>query len=129
VRVVECNRDVLGAILGGAIGAAVGSRIGDRGDRVITTVGGAVIGAVVGGAIGRSMDEADQACAAQALEYAHFRQAVHWKNPSRGTSYTITPIGNGGECRNYVLKTGGRKAVEHAGRACRQKNGAWVFVS
>lgn len=130
VRVVECNRDVLGAIIGGAIGAAVGSRVGDREDRVITTVGGAVIGAVVGGAIGRSMDDADQACAAQALEYGHFRQAVRWKNPARGTSHTITPMGNGGECRNYVLKTvGGGKALEQAGRACRQRNGAWVVVS
>jgi surface antigen len=129
VRVVECNRDVLGAILGGAVGAAVGSRIGDRDDRVIATVGGAVIGAVVGGAIGRSMDEADQACAAQALEYGHGRQAVAWKS-ARGAQYTITPTGSRKNCRDYVLThhQGGRP-VEQAGRACRRKDGAWVFVT
>jgi surface antigen len=129
VRVVECNRDVLGAILGGAIGAAVGSRIGDRDDRVITTVGGAVIGAVVGGAIGRSMDDADQACAAQSLEYGHGRQTVAWKS-ARGAHYTMTPTGSDRNCRNYVLKTSeGGRPVEQAGRACRRKDGAWVFVS
>lgn len=134
-QTIECNREVLGAILGGAIGAGVGSRVGDRDTRAITTVGGAVIGAVVGGAIGRSMDEADQACAAQALEYAQLRQSVTWKNPARAASYSITSTelvrsDRGAECRKYVLRanTGGRQQ-NHMATACRQSNGAWNLVS
>lgn len=133
---IECNREVLGAVIGGAIGAVIGSEIGEnRRERRVTTVGGAVIGAVVGGAVGRSMDEADQACAAQALEYAGLKQAVTWDNPGRGTSYTITPTetlrsDNGGECRRYVLgKTSGGALQNSRGTACRQADGSWVLVN
>ena len=131
-RRIVCNREVLGSIIGGAIGATVGSRAGDRQDRVITTVGGAVIGAVIGGAIGRSMDEADHACASQALEYAHLNQAVAWDNPARGTSYVVTPIEidrttQGAECRKYVMRTvSGGSQQEQTGRACRRNDGSWA---
>src|SRR6185503_18663064 len=114
-RSIECNREVIGAVLGGAAGAAVGSKIGSKAgagdDRFITTVGGAVIGAVVGGAIGKSMDDADQACAAQAMEYANFKQSVKWHNPQRGAYYTMTPVGlvpasgKSVECRRYSVLT------------------------
>lgn len=133
-RKISCNREVIGAILGGAIGATVGSRVGDGQDRRVMTVGGAVIGAVVGGAIGRSMDEADQACAAQALEYAGLKQSVVWDNPARGASYAITPTeivrsGQGEECRKYLLQTtAGSQSQKHAGIACRRDNGSWAFV-
>lgn len=127
---VECNREVLGTVLGGAVGAVVGSRVGDRDERVITTVGGAVIGAVIGGAIGRDMDRADQACAAQALEYANLKQTVKWKS-ARGAQYTVTPLGfvpggKGMECRRYIVRAshGGQQENE----ACRQANGTWVIV-
>lgn len=130
-RRVVCNREVLGSIIGGVIGAKVGSQVGDGRDRPVTTIGGAVIGVVVGGAIGRSMDEADQACTAQALEYANLSQSVTWKNAARGTSYVVTPLESvrsdkGAECRRYVLRTisGGREH-EQAGRACRRSNGSW----
>lgn len=133
-RRVACNRDVLGAVIGGAIGAGVGSRVGEGRDRRITTVGGAVIGAVVGGAIGRSMDDADQACAAQALEYAKVKQSVVWENPARGASYSITPTqivrsDKGGECRKYLLQTRASGQLQkHAGTACRHDNGSWKLV-
>jgi surface antigen len=137
-RSIECNREVIGAVLGGAAGAVIGNKIGERGDRderFITTVGGAVIGAVVGGAVGKSMDDADQACAAQALEYANFKQSVRWHNKARGASYTITPVGlvpadGGVECRRYSLLTeaGGRQD-NSGGIACRQRDGSWRLSS
>lgn len=135
-RTIECNREVLGAVIGGAAGAVLGSRIGERDERFITTVGGAVIGAVVGGAIGKSMDDADQACAAQALEYANFSQSVRWHNPARGAWYTMTPVGlvpaegKGQECRRYSMLTeaGGQKQTTQ-GIACRQRDGSWRLRS
>jgi surface antigen len=135
-RSIECNREVIGAVLGGAVGAVVGSRIGEGGDRFITTVGGAVIGAVVGGAVGKSMDDTDQACAAQALESANFKQSVTWQNPQRGASYTITPIGlvpstgKGIECRRYSMLTEqGASKDNSQGTACRQSDGSWRLTS
>jgi surface antigen len=135
-RTIECNREVIGAVLGGAVGAVVGSKVGEGDERFITTVGGAVIGAVVGGAIGKSMDDADQACAAQALEYANFKQSVKWHNRGRGASYTITPVGlvptggKGMECRRYSMLTerGGTKENTQ-GTACRQQDGSWRLSS
>ncbi len=133
---IECNREIIGAVIGGALGAVLGSEAGQgRRERRVTTVGGAIIGAVVGGAVGRSMDEADQACAAQALEYARLQQAVTWENPGRGASYTITPTErltsqNGRECRKYVpgqASVGGRQSS--AGTACRQSDGSWALAS
>jgi len=130
-RRIVCNREVLGSIIGGAIGASVGSKAGDRQNRVITTIGGAVIGAVIGGAIGRSMDDADHACAAQALEYANLNQAVTWDNAARGISYVVTPVeidrsDRGVECRKYNVRTiAGSRQQDHAGRACRRNDGSW----
>jgi surface antigen len=135
-RSIECNREVIGAVLGGAAGAVIGSRIGERDERFITTVGGAVIGAVVGGAIGKSMDDADQACAAQALEYANFKQSVRWHNKARGASYTMTPVGlvpadgKGHECRRYSMLTeAGSQKQTTQGIACRQQDGSWRLRS
>lgn len=131
---IECNREVLGAILGGMVGATVGSRIGDEDTRAITTAGGAVIGAVIGGAVGRTMDQEDQACAAQAMEYAKLQQSVTWSNPANRISYTITPTevvrsSKGGECRRYILRTSASGAQRsQRGTACREKNGAWAVT-
>jgi surface antigen len=133
---IECNREVIGAVLGGAVGAAVGSKVAQGDERIITTVGGAVIGAVVGGTIGKSMDDADQACAAQAMEYANFKQSVKWHNARRSAVYTMRPLGmvpaagKGVECRRYSMLTerGSLKdSVE--GTACRQRDGSWRLSS
>jgi surface antigen len=97
---------------------------------------GAVIGAVVGGAIGKSMEDADHACAAQAMEYAGFKQAVKWRSAQHDTIYTITPVGllppagRGIECRRYSMLTehgSVKDAVQ--GTACRQQDGSWRLSS
>ena len=135
-REIECNREVIDAVLGGAVGAAVGSKAGRSDERVVTTVGGAIIGAVVGGAVGKSMDDADQACAAQAMEYASFKQTVRWHNPERGATYTMTPVGlvpvagRGVECRRYSIQTEhGNMKDATQGTACRQRDGSWRLSS
>ena len=80
------------------------------------------------------MDEADQACAAQALEYAKLEQSVVWDDPERGASYTSTPTqvvrsSRGNECRKYLLQSAvGGRVQKHSGTACRQDNGAWTLV-
>jgi surface antigen len=111
-RRIVCNREVLGSIIGGA-----------------------VIGAVVGGVIGRAMDDADHACAAQALEYANLNQAVAWDNAARGISYVVTPVeidskDKSAECRKYTVRTvtGGRQQ-DQTGRACRRNDGSWAPVN
>lgn len=117
------------------LGASIGSKVGDRGHRDIATVGGAVIGAVIGGSIGRSMDEADHACVAQALEYAELNQAVAWENTVQHASYTVTPVevfrsNRGTECRKYLVRsTIEGKPQTRAGRACRQDDGSWRSVN
>jgi len=134
-REIECNREVIGAVLGGAVGAVVGSKVGKGDERVVTTVGGAIIGSVVGGAVGKSMDDADQACAAQAMEYASFKQSVRWHN-AHCTNYTMTPVGlvpaagRGVECRHYSMlsESGGMKDATQ-GTACRQRDGSWRLSS
>jgi len=134
-REIECNREVIGAVLGGAVGAVVGSKVGKGDERVVTTVGGAIIGSVVGGAVGKSMDDADQACAAQAMEYASFKQTVRWRN-AHGINYTMTPVGlvpaagRGVECRHYSMlsESGGMKEATQ-GTACRQRDGSWRLSS
>ena len=133
---VPYARAALGAVLGGAVGAVVGSKVGKGDERVVTTLGGAVIGAVVGGAVGKSMDDADQACAAQAMEYASFKQSVRWHNPQRGASYTMTPVGlvpvagRGVECRRYsILTEHGSMKEATQGTACRQRDGSWRLSS
>ena len=95
-----------------------------------------VIGAVLGGAVGKSMDDADQACAAQAMEYASFKQSVRWHNPQRGASYTMTPVGlvpvagRGVECRRYsILTEHGSMKEATQGTACRQRDGSWRLSS
>lgn len=130
----SCNRAALGAVLGGVTGGAVGASVGKGGGRDAATVIGAVIGAVVGGSIGRSMDEADQACIGQALEYGEDRRPVSWRNPDDGRSYVVTPTrtyqDEGRYCRDYTTKSvlDGR-TQQVRGTACRMSDGRWQIAN
>ena len=130
----RCNREALGAVLGGVIGGVTGSRIGDRHDRPAATIAGAIIGTLVGRSIGRYMDEVDQYCTGQALEYTPDNQPVEWQNPDAGASYRVVPtrtyqVGDGRYCREYISEAtiGGRKQQVY-GTACRQPDGSWKVV-
>ncbi len=129
--VVQCNRDVVGAVFGGAAGAAVGSRFGKGSGKTAATIAGAILGALIGGNIGRAMDQVDQNCIGQALERAETGRTVVWRNPDNGGDYRVTPNETyqsaGGEyCREYTTTVviGGQTERAH-GRACRQPDGSW----
>jgi len=127
----RCNREKLGAVLGGAIGGAAGSQIGHGNDRTVATIAGAVIGILVGQSIGRHMDEIDQNCTGQTLEYAPDHVPVSWRDPSTGGAYTVTPLRTypapeGRYCREYQMDAiiGSRRQQVY-GTACRQPDGSW----
>ncbi|HMB75919.1 MAG TPA: glycine zipper domain-containing protein [Kiloniellaceae bacterium] len=128
-----CDREVIGAVLGGAAGAAIGSRIGDGDSRTVAIIGGTAIGVLVGGAIGRAMDEADQTCVGQALEYLPDGEDIVW-NDEKTTQYHVTPLATyednrGRFCREFEAVADLRGIEELAkGVACRHDDGAWKVL-
>jgi surface antigen len=86
---------------------------------------------LVGNAIGAKMDEADQECVSNALEYAPDQQRVLWRNPDNGLTYTVIAMqtyrtDRGIYCREYSTTTninGRQQDVPE--RACRQPSGIW----
>ncbi|HYH17723.1 MAG TPA: hypothetical protein VD995_03805 [Azospirillum sp.] len=120
---VACNRDLIGGLIGNQIG---------QGGNTVAPIGGAVIGAIIGGTLGRRMDQADQACVGQSLEYDRTNQAVAWRDPN-GDTYQVTPTRTferqGVQCREYATRAtidGRDRRV--TGTACRDPNGVWRIV-
>ena len=131
----QCNRALIGGLIGAGSGAAIGSQFGKGDGNTAAIIGGTIIGALVGGAIGNAMDEADQYCTGQALEYASDGQTINWNNPNDGQQYQVTPVrtyqSSGGEyCREYTTTaTVGGREQETYGIACRQPDGSWKLRS
>lgn len=126
----RCNREQLGQVLGGLAGAAIGSTAQGR-DRPVAIIGGAILGALIGGQIGHHMDEVDEYCIGQTLEYARAGQTITWNNPDNGAVYKVTPqaavrMPSGQYCREYqtTIMIDGRKRRAY-GKACRQPDGTW----
>ncbi|GIL39903.1 hypothetical protein [Roseiterribacter gracilis] len=94
-----------------------------------STVGGGVLGALISADLGRAMDEADQVCVAQALEYAPDRARIAWAAHD-GEQLTIAPETTfereGGWCRTYraTAESDGRRTTT-LGTACRGPDGLW----
>ncbi|WP_207457923.1 glycine zipper 2TM domain-containing protein [Azospirillum sp. SYSU D00513] len=130
---IACNRDLIGGLLGGAAGGVLGNQFGRGAGNAAATIGGAVIGAIVGGSIGRGMDQADQACVGQALEYGQPNQPIAWRNPEGGW-YQVTPTRgferHGNPCREYVTEASidGRGRQQVTGMACREPDGTWRIL-
>ena len=127
-----CHRDLVGAAIGGAAGGLIGSNIGKSSGRTVATIGGVLVGAFVGGAIGRSMDEADQACVGQVLQYTPDQQTVVWQGPNQ-QGYWVTPMrsysAGGRYCREYVSRSTYNGQVQVVtSHACRGNDGAWAIV-
>lgn len=127
-----CNRENLGGVLGGIIGGIIGHEIGEG--RKAAVIGGTIIGVLVGDSIGRSMNQVDQRCTGQVLEYVPDRQPVEWVNPDTGRVYRSTPletyqVENGQYCREYITEAVvGGKTEQIYGTACRQPDGSWKAV-
>ena len=129
---VRCGaQPITGTIVGGVAGGLIGNQFGHGRFRAMNTIGGAMLGAV----IGRSIDQMDESCAYQALEYAQPNTQVVWANPQNNYSYTVTPgpitnQGNGQYCREYQasIMVGGQVQNGY-GQACRQPDGSWQTVN
>jgi len=86
---------------------------------------------LVGSAIGAKMDEADQECVSNVLEYAPDRQQVLWRNSNNGLTYAVIATqtyrtDRGVYCREYSTTTNmNGRAQEASEHACRQPSGAW----
>ena len=128
-----CHRDLIGAAIGGAGGGLIGNQFGKGNGKIATTLVGVLGGALVGGMIGRSMDERDQACTSQVLQYTPDRQTVVWQGADQ-QGYWVTPMrsyySDGRYCREYESRSlfNGRVQVVTS-HACRGSDGAWVFVN
>ncbi len=127
----HCNREAIGAVIGGVVGGVAGAQVGEGDGKTLATIAGTIVGVIAGKSIGRAMDEADEYCAGQALEYAPDGQAVTWQNPDTQSQYSVTPASTyqneaGQYCREYVTEAvidGNREQV--SGTACRQEDGSW----
>lgn len=129
-RQSACNSDTVGAVIGAVLGGVIGAHQ-DRGAGPV--VGGALIGAVLGGLLGHAIDESNQACVSDILEYVPSNRSVYWEDGGYG--YEVTPMRTyepepGRYCREYqtVVTVGGR-AEQAYGTACRQPDGSWQIVS
>lgn len=126
----QCQSEAVGRVIGGIAGAVIGNQVGrDSGARAATTIGGAVIGVLIGGEIGRRIDADNQACIAQALEFAPAGQRVAWV--ADGRQYAVVPgraaPRGATHCRPYeveVLTDAGWRRSKAT--ACRRPDGVWV---
>jgi surface antigen len=126
---VRCNNAAItGTVIGGVAGGLIGSQFGHGRHRGFPIVGGTLIGALIGNQIG----QANETCAAQALEYAAPNTQVVWQ--SNGAQYMVDPVKtyqeNGQTCREYQTKViiGGQQQDAY-GTACRQPDGSWKPVN
>ena len=112
------------------VGGLIGSQFGGGAGKVAAAAGGALLGAYLGGNIGRTMDKIDRMEMQRALETAPVGQAVSWKNPDSGNTYTVRPTKTyyhaQQPCREYTTHALiGGKTQEIHGKACRQSDGSW----
>lgn len=123
----RCNSAQVGRVLGGLIGGVLGHQIGDGRGNTAATIGGAIAGVLIGGEMGKRMDARNQACVAQALEFAPEGQRISWQGES-GEEYAVVPgaIEKRGDsyCRSFTAEVQGGGRSD--GTACRRADGTWV---
>lgn len=130
-RLPRCNSAQVGNVLGGLIGGVLGHQIGGGSGKTVATIGGAIAGVLIGGEIGKRMDAHDQACVAQALEFAPAGQRIAWQDPNSSEQYAVTPgeVARKGDlyCRPYTAEiTSGEHRRRTNTMACRRPDGAWA---
>lgn len=127
----RCNSDKVGSVLGGLIGGVLGHQIGDGRGNTAATIGGAIAGVLIGGEIGRRMDARNQACVAQALEFAPEGERIIWEDNQGSAQYAVTPgaVQQQGDqyCRSFTAEVIGNGTNQSTrGSACRLPDGTWV---
>ena len=86
---------------------------------------------LIGSAIGAKMDEVDQECVSNVLEYAPDQQKVLWRNANNGLTYTVIATqtyqtDRGVYCRDYNASTTVNSQVQETREsACRMPSGLW----
>ncbi len=135
----SCDRGLftnqnIGTVLGAAVGGLLGSQFGGGSGKAVATIAGVIGGGFLGNQIGQGMDQADQRCMAQTLDYARPGQTVTWRNPDNGRDYRVTPRDemrrHGRRCRtvdSQAMIDGQPATVTSV--ACRQRDGSWKFES
>ena len=84
--------------------------------------------------LGTKMDETDQECVSNVLEYAPDRQRVLWRNSNNGLTYTVMATqtyqtDRGIYCREYSASAvAGGEPLQIQANACRQPSGTWSVV-
>jgi Ni/Co efflux regulator RcnB/surface antigen len=134
----ECRDrpDPAGVIAGGIIGGLLGRAIGNNDGG--STVAGVIIGGALGATLTRDLDCDDRSYAYKsyysALNSGRAGTVYRWRNPRNGRrgefrvrSYYYDQ--DGFACANYQNVTFYPNRRQVRGRACRQPNGAWVFIS
>ena len=136
VQIIDgrCERQAIGTAIGGALGGAIGSQVGDGGGRLLATVAGSVIGAVIGNRIGKLLDDSDQSCLQQTLEYGRDGMLVAWDDPNLDRHYEVTPLrtyaDNDRYCRDFLTRTVVTDTVDRQqASACRSVDGNWQQVN
>ncbi|MEW5250500.1 RT0821/Lpp0805 family surface protein [Microbulbifer sp. 2201CG32-9] len=127
----RCNSDKVASVLGGLIGGVLGHQVGDGRGKTAATIGGAIAGVLIGGEIGRRMDARNQACVAQALEFAPEGERITWDDTQGGAQYVVTPgaVEQRGDhyCRSFTAEVSSRgESQSTRGSACRRADGTWV---
>lgn len=111
--------------------AAVGEQLA-RGGPGPNPVGGAIIGALLAGDLGRQIDIREQACIAQALEFAPPGQRIAWEGLHADAHFTVVAgqVEQRGDahCRSFETdirsdRSGQRKTFA---TACRRSDGIWL---
>jgi Ni/Co efflux regulator RcnB/surface antigen len=133
----ECRErpDPAGILIGGLIGGLLGHAAGGE-DHSAATFAGVIIGAVAGAALTRDLD-----CDDRSFAYQSYYNALNsgrpgsysWRNPRnnhrgdfRVRSYDYQ---SGFQCANYSHTIYLDRRRQASGRACRQPDGAWVFLN
>ncbi|HEY8570044.1 glycine zipper 2TM domain-containing protein [Microbulbifer sp.] len=127
----SCGNNKVSSVLGGLIGGVIGHQVGSGRGNTAATIGGAIAGVLIGGEVGRRMDQSNQACIAQALEFAPEGESISWQNAQGGENYTVVPgaVEQRGDryCRSYTAGydvSGDSRSTQAV--ACRQPDGTWV---
>jgi surface antigen len=134
----ECRNqpDPAGILIGGLIGGLIGRSVGD--DRAGSTFAGIIIGGALGAALTNDLDCEDRSYAYDSYYHAfndeHEGVAYRWRNPHnnhrgefRVRSYYYDD--DGFECANYTHIVYLDRQRQASGRACRQPDGAWLFLN
>lgn len=124
----RCNTDEVLAAVGAVAGGVIGNRTASN--RTVGTVIGAVLGGVVGN-IGDRIDERDRACTGHALELARVGQAVQWRNPDTGLTYTVRPTRDlANQCREFEFGVQGKRASAPVRlQGCARDRGEWQLAT